>query len=311
MPAGVTQAIRRRQAGLTLGVAVLAMLVIATIASGAAATGGSGRVGLSAGATRPAGEVVVAAFSGLLVVSAALAVVVVFFLVSSGRRKKDADAPEHVSEAPPTSWVDRVVAILLPLLLVGGLAAVIVYAAHHAKPPVSTAALPGGTASGLSGGVRSLSHASGGGTGAVEVGLVAGICVVAAAAALVIFLRMRRRSLARRLDRPDRSPHAAAVADTVALSIDDLRHERDPRRAIDAAYARMERAFAALGLPRAVGQTSGEYMRRVLSLAAAPAPPVVELTDLFQEAKFSRHRLTSEDREDALRALLAIKEAIQ
>ena len=311
MPAGVTQAIRRRQAGLTLSVAVLAMLVIAAIASGAAATGGSGRVGLSAGATRPAGEVVVAAFSGLLVVSAALAVVVVFFLVSSGRRKKDPDAPEHVSQAPPTSWVDRVVAILLPLLLIGGLAAVIVYAAHHAKPPVSTAALPGGTATGLSGGVRSLSHASGGGTGAVEVGLVAGICVVAAAAALVIFLRMRRRSLARQTDRPDRSPYAAAVADSVALSIDDLRRERDPRRAIVAAYARMERAFAALGLPRAVGQTSGEYMRRVLSLAAAPAAPVVELTELFQEAKFSRHRLTYEDREAALRALLAIKEATQ
>jgi hypothetical protein len=216
-----------------------------------------------------------------------------------------------VSEAGPTSWVDRIVAILLPLLLIGGLAAVIVYAAHHAKPPVSTAALPGGAATGLSGGVRSLSHASGGGTGAVEVGLVAGACVVVAAAALVIFLRMRRRSLARQTGQPDRSPYAGAVVESIALSIDDLRRERDPRRAIVAAYARMEHAFAGLGLPRAVGQTSGEYMRHVLSLAAAPPAPVVELTELFQEAKFSRHRLTSEDREDALRSLVAIREAIQ
>ncbi len=310
MPVGVTQAVRGQRAGLTLGAAVLALLVIAAIASGAAATGGSSHVGLSTSATRPAGEVVVAAFSGLLAVSAALAGVVTFFLVSSRRRKKDPDEPERVSETPPSSWLEQVAAVALPILLIVGLATAIVIAARRAKPPTSSSALHAGATTGLPGSVHPLSQASGGGTSAVAVGLVAGICIVAAAAALVVFLRLRQRRRTRLSHGSSGSPYAAALANTVALSIDDLRRERDPRKAIVAAYARMELAFASLGLPRAVGQTSAEYMRRVLSQAAAPPAPVVELTELFQEAKFSQHRLTSRDRDDALQALVAIREAI-
>ena len=311
MPVGVTQAVRGQRAGLTLGVAVLALLVIAAIASGAAATGGSSHVGLSSSATRPAGEVVVAAFSGLLVVSAALAGVVTFFLVSSRRRKKDPDEPERVSETPPLSWLEKVAAVALPILLIVGLATAIVIAARRAKHPTSSSALHAGATTGLPGSVHHpLSQASGGGTSAAAVGLVAGICIVAAAAAFVVFLRLRQRRRARLSPGSSGSPYLAALANTVALSIDDLRRERDPRRAIVAAYARMELAFASLGLPRAVGQTSAEYMGRVLSQAAAPPAPVVELTELFQEAKFSQHRLTSRDRDDALQALVAIREAI-
>lgn len=309
MPAGVTQTVRRERAGLTLGAAVLALLVIAAIASGAAVTGGSGHAGLSTSATRPAGEVVVATFSALLVVAAAVAAVIVFFLASAGRGKKDPDAPERVSETPAPTWLEKVVIVVLAVLLIVGLAVVIVVAARRARHTTSANALHAGATPGLAPGAHALTQAAGG-NGAVAAGLVAGICLVAAASAVVIVLRLRRRRTARSRGGPSRSPYAAAVADTVTLSIDDLRRERDPRRAIVAAYARMERAFASLGLPRAVGQTSVEYMRRVLSQAAAPPAPVVELTELFQEAKFSQHPLTPRDRDDALQALVAIREAI-
>ena len=43
---------------------------------------------------------------------------------------------------------------------------------------------------------------------------------------------------------------AEALADVLEETLDDLRAERDPRRAVIAAYARLERTLAAFGLPR-------------------------------------------------------------
>jgi hypothetical protein len=56
--------------------------------------------------------------------------------------------------------------------------------------------------------------------------------------------------------RPWRERPQEAVADVLDESLDDLRHEPDLRRAIIAAYARMERGLAAGGLPRRRSITS-------------------------------------------------------
>ena len=82
------------------------------------------------------------------------------------------------------------------------------------------------------------------------------------------------------------------VALALDESLDDLRREPDLRRAIIAAYARMERALAAAGIPRRPSEAPLEFLARALQGLDASADGVTRLTDLFEWAKFSRTSLT-------------------
>ncbi len=94
---------------------------------------------------------------------------------------------------------------------------------------------------------------------------------------------------ARRAARP---PVAAALALALDATLDDLRADPDPRRAVIAAYARMERALARSGLPRSPAEAPREYLRRTLPGVGAGAASVARLTALFERAKFSPHAST-------------------
>ena len=90
-------------------------------------------------------------------------------------------------------------------------------------------------------------------------------------------------------------------------SLDDLRAERDVRRAIIACYARMERALARTGAARRPSETPFEFLARVLEhIARAPGRV---LTDLFERAKFSTEPLGDADKQQALAALEALRAA--
>ena len=69
--------------------------------------------------------------------------------------------------------------------------------------------------------------------------------VAIAVVAWYLSYRARRRRL-----EPMSDALLPVLADVLDETIDDLRAEADPRRAVIAAYARMERALAAYGLPR-------------------------------------------------------------
>ena len=58
---------------------------------------------------------------------------------------------------------------------------------------------------------------------------------------------------------------AAESPQAVDESLDDLRAEPDPRRAVIAAYARLERVLAAHGLPRKPAEAPLEYLGRMLA----------------------------------------------
>src|SRR6267142_572862 len=85
------------------------------------------------------------------------------------------------------------------------------------------------------------------------------------------------------------------VADDFAASIgdaiDDLEAEPDARLAVIAAYARMEAVLARNGLRRRPSETPVEYLRRILLGLKAIGDSVSRLTDLFEQAKFSRHAI--------------------
>jgi hypothetical protein len=107
-------------------------------------------------------------------------------------------------------------------------------------------------------------------------------------------------------DDAPRPPFTTAVED----SLEDLRAEPDPRRAIIRCYARFERAAADSGLGRDPWLTPMEFMREALERLPVPRAAVPTLTGLFELARFSHRTLGPAERDRALEALDEIKAAI-
>lgn len=101
---------------------------------------------------------------------------------------------------------------------------------------------------------------------------------------------------------------AAAVAQAVDESLDDLRAEPDPRRAVIAAYARLERVLAGHGLPRKPAEAPLEYLGRMLAELSVSDRAARALTDLFERAKFSQHAVGPEMKDEAIDALETVRD---
>jgi hypothetical protein len=101
------------------------------------------------------------------------------------------------------------------------------------------------------------------------------------------------------------------LAEVVAESLEDLRTEPDPRRAINRCYARFERVAADSGLARKPWLTPMEFLREALERLPIPRAAAGVLTGLFELARFSDRALGSRERGQALDALDEIKTAIE
>jgi hypothetical protein len=131
-------------------------------------------------------------------------------------------------------------------------------------------------------------------------------------AAVVLFDQRRRRLLRRRRAVPlEETTVAEALAAEMTDAIDDLEAEPDARRAVIAAYARMEGVLARHGLRRRPSETPLEYLRRVLLELTARADAVARLTTLFEQAKFSRHDIDATMKRDAIGALREIRDDLR
>ena len=100
---------------------------------------------------------------------------------------------------------------------------------------------------------------------------------------------------------------AAAVDDAFA----DLEAEPDPRRAVIAAYARMERALATHGLARQSFEAPLEYLARIAPSLSAARRLVFELTHLYERARFSAHEIDGEMKVDAIATLAALRDELR
>jgi hypothetical protein len=125
--------------------------------------------------------------------------------------------------------------------------------------------------------------------------------------------------LHRRLTREAREPVVfdpqATVAEDFTASIGDaigdLEAEPDARRAVIAAYARMEGVLTRTGVRRQPSETSMEYLRRILLGLTTRGDAVTRLTELFGEAKFSRHEIDAAMKQEAIAALREIRDDLQ
>ena len=100
------------------------------------------------------------------------------------------------------------------------------------------------------------------------------------------------------------------LARAIGSTIDDLRSERDARRAVIAAYANMERILASHGLPRSRAEVPYEYLARVLRVLQVSESSVRSLTQLFEYAKFSPHEIDEAMKEHAIESLVAVQEEL-
>jgi hypothetical protein len=134
---------------------------------------------------------------------------------------------------------------------------------------------------------------------AIAAALVAGgalLAILIVGAGVVILARRRARSA------PTVGEDETIIS-ALEESLDDLRRERDVRRAIIACYARMERALDRAGSARRLAETPFEYLVRVLERITANGPAARALTELFERAKFSVEPMGEEEKQQAIEAL--------
>ena len=169
--------------------------------------------------------------------------------------------------------------------------------------------LPQQPGSGVGGPAQNQAHHHSTGTHTIrfrwnELVVILGLLLVVGVAVIVAARRSRPKPRTLELAPED----LAAALDE---SLDDLRADVDLRRAIIAAYARMERALAAAGVRRRPAEAPLEYVERALLSLDASAGAVRRLTDLFEWARFSHHEPEPSMRDEAVDALIAVRDELR
>jgi hypothetical protein len=137
--------------------------------------------------------------------------------------------------------------------------------------------------------------------------IVSSIVVALALVAAIAYVRKRRGG-----DAWEREAALAAALDEVlADTLQDLRAERDPRRAVIRTYARMEQTFAAYGVAREEAEAPLEYLTRVLDRLSVSIHSVRRLTQLFARARFSEHEVDAGMKDEAIEALAGLRAELE
>jgi hypothetical protein len=132
-------------------------------------------------------------------------------------------------------------------------------------------------------------------------GSAAALLLLAPAA---VFVRRRRARRERRAAVPDA---AERVGSDLRRWLADLGSERDPRVAVQRAYARMEESLGEIELSRASDETPTEFTARALRVLGASAAAASDLTGLFEIARFSDHPMDEDDRRRAIASVRRIE----
>jgi hypothetical protein len=115
--------------------------------------------------------------------------------------------------------------------------------------------------------------------------------------------------------RPVPEPIPVESRESVVEILDEglgaLLAERDPRKAVIAAYVAMERAMARKGWARQPHEAPTEYLAHVLGVAPGRAGDLDELVRLYELARFSEHTVTGEMRDAAVDAVRRLRADLQ
>jgi hypothetical protein len=284
------------------GAAVVLLTLVALASRGLGPERGPAPSAGGPGGTVPAAPAEYVVLIVLLVAATAMALLLVGLLRILRPRKKEEELV--AARIPPPWWQAPLLLLLLAALGATAIGSLI-WASRRFPSEL------GQSANGRPGAGGSVAP-GGGGTAAPASPASwdwAPVAVVAGAAALGGFVLLLRRDR-RPLPSPSARPHREEVAEAVELTIEDIRRDPDPRHAVIAAYARMEAVLARGGWPRPASAAPLEYLAAALRRLSVPAAPARTLTDLFEIARFSRHRVDATMKQDAIDALVAVRDAL-
>lgn len=142
--------------------------------------------------------------------------------------------------------------------------------------------------------------------------------ILAVMAGVLVFLYRYYRTMPRSGPREVENLHEEMRRDLMTASVKSLEgmlSTLDHRKAIITAYAIMEESFAKYGFRRKPHQTPKEYMERTIQDVGRnggdlPEPLLLELTDLYETAKFSDHEIVLFHRESAMTCLRDIQSSL-
>jgi Domain of unknown function (DUF4129) len=292
---GMTAYVTSRAAAVRTAVVagLLAAAVIGLRARGAfSREGGSGLA--SAGARGISGAFGVAEGAGLV------ACVIVFVLALPGLRPQKPAEEDEEQWRPPVPWWAKPVLVLFALAVLA--APWFILLAARKRRPSTTPLAP----------LAPLVPRPGTGHLATPSGssvlwpLLAGalLAIAAAAAAAALAWRSRRRD---RRGATDPAARAGSLAAGLAAGRDALLSGREPRAAIIACYAAMERGFAAAGSAPEAADTPAEVLTRAGAAGLVRSDSAEELTGLFRRARYSSQPVTSADSDAAASALARMR----
>jgi uncharacterized protein YjeT (DUF2065 family) len=275
----------------TLALALLAVAGLASAGSPWHAT----RAGTSADTTALHA---LAAAGGVVLVVALLLLWVETPTPPRPRKKRRAVAGDEFAELGGSLWTaGKTLAFVLCALAVLSIAALPLLSGSSvpSQSVVTQPSAPGGTTR-----AGSSSQAD-----SVDLGWLLFPIAVAFALLAPAALLIRRRRL-RRDDAGD-GEEPGAFGRAVRASIAALETERDPRRAILRAYARMEQAFREIEIVRARDETASEFLGRTVRRLPVSSSAAAALTERFEEVRYSAHEVTEGDREQALASLRRVE----
>jgi len=271
-------------------VAAVAVLLVATVA-GLRAHGTFSRAAhtAAAGVTGSLLAILVATGEGIAVVA-----FIIVLAMARPERKKNPDTEEP--PRPYFPWWAKTLAVLVAIAVL-----ITPFVVLFSKKSKRQVALQPSTQRGVTptGAGRLAGHAPGGGWPVIA-GMVIAIAVVVA---LTVWSRRRRSAGGPR----DWSPRLARLLDSLAAGHDALSTHADPREAIIACYAAMERGFAAAGSAPAAADTPAEVLARAADAGIIRSSSPEVLTGLFRRARYSADPMTSADSGMAASALAQMR----
>ena len=284
-------AVAGRTGGATR-VAAVAVLLAVTVA-GLRAHGTFSRAAHSAaaGVTGSALGILVATGEGIAVIA-----FIIVLAMARPERKKNPDTDEP--PRPPFPWWAKTLAVLVALAVMVT-PFVVLFSKKNLKTITAPGQLtrPGVVPTGVAGRLAS-THAS------TPWPIIAGM-VIAVAVVVAMTVWSRRRRYADRSREP--SPRLARLLDSLAAGHAALTSSTDPRAAIIACYAAMERGFAAAGSAPADADTPAEVLARAADAGIIRSSSPEVLTGLFRRARYSAEPMTSADSGAAASALAQMR----
>jgi Domain of unknown function (DUF4129) len=212
------------------------------------------------------------------------------------KRRSGVDEDE---ERIPSSWGQRLLASLAALMLFAVLIGVV------ARNEGSGSSTPLGVTPPV--GLPALgSDQPAGQTFVAHWWILVGLALVGLAGLLLtVLLRRHRRRL--EVEAESAPPEREELLAAVEASLEKLKEDLDPRKAVIGAYVSMEQALSRHGLARRSSEAPLEYLARWTNAIRVSRSPAEALTRLYERARFSLHLIDEDMMQEATAALLTLR----